>query len=201
MTDKLLCGRGAIAESDHLLTREQIMARSLLTKPSAQDAPRRFGPFGVSQAAHILLTAAYKMFVRLSGSVCRTSSSSHALAFTREGKIILVKLRYASGWRMPGGGLRRNETPRQAVLRELREEIGLTGHGSVRKAFEEDDRAHSGDLASIFIVRDVKYRTPNWSFEVESTLETSVDRLPPDVTSAVTYWLQEYSRDSDVRAG
>ena len=49
---------------------------------------------------------------------------AHALALTPERKIVLVKLRYAPGWRLPGGGRGEHEDPRDAVLRELREEIG-----------------------------------------------------------------------------
>jgi 8-oxo-dGTP pyrophosphatase MutT (NUDIX family) len=42
------------------------------------------------------------------------------------GKIVLVRQTYATGWHLPGGGVHRGEPPAQAVLRELREEIGLT---------------------------------------------------------------------------
>ena len=50
---------------------------------------------------------------------------AHALALTPKRKIVLVKLRYAPGWRLPGGGRAKSEDPRDAVLRELREEMGL----------------------------------------------------------------------------
>ena len=64
---------------------------------------------------------------------------AHALALTPDDKVILVKLRYAPGWRLPGGGRGEHEDPRDAVLRELREEIGLTSHGAVRLAAELDE--------------------------------------------------------------
>src|SRR5688572_26815384 len=79
----------------------------------------------------------------------------HALALTPKGRAILVKLRYAPGWRLPGGGRKGNEDPREAVLRELREEIGMTSHGSLNLACElEEEVDHKRDLASLFIVRD-----------------------------------------------
>src|SRR3954467_14746374 len=65
---------------------------------------------------------------------------AHALALTPEGKAILVRLRYAPGWRLPGGGRAEHEDPRDAVLRELREEIGMTSHGDVRLAAELEDQ-------------------------------------------------------------
>ena len=41
------------------------------------------------------------------------------------GRVVLVRHSYMAGWRLPGGGVRRGEPPEEAVLRELREEIGL----------------------------------------------------------------------------
>lgn len=42
-----------------------------------------------------------------------------------DGKIVLVRQSYTHGWHLPGGGIKRGEAPEAAVLRELREEIGL----------------------------------------------------------------------------
>src|SRR5205085_1156281 len=80
---------------------------------------------------------------------------AHAFALTPERKLILVKLRYAQGWRLPGGGMREGEDPRKAVLRELREEIGMTAHGRVRLGGElEQARDFKRDLASLLVVED-----------------------------------------------
>jgi 8-oxo-dGTP pyrophosphatase MutT (NUDIX family) len=43
----------------------------------------------------------------------------------RDGKILLVRHSYVPGWLLPGGGVGRGEPPAEAVLRELKEEIGL----------------------------------------------------------------------------
>lgn len=107
---------------------------------------------------------------------------AHALALTPQGKAILVKLRYAPGWRLPGGGRSEGEDPRDAVLRELREEIGMTAHGEVRLAAElEEQPDFKHDLASLLVVRDVRYQ-PRWSWEIEEIMETSLDHFPADLS-------------------
>ena len=83
---------------------------------------------------------------------------AHAVAFTPQGRLILVRLRYARGWRILGGGRRAGETPVEAALRELREEIGMTAHGGAELACEVEESARrKRDLASLVIVRDVEY--------------------------------------------
>ena len=39
--------------------------------------------------------------------------------------LLLVRSSYRRGWHLPGGGVRRGETPETAAQRELAEEIGL----------------------------------------------------------------------------
>ena len=115
---------------------------------------------------------------------------AHALAFTPEGRLILVRLRYAPGWRLPGGGRSQSEDPERAVLRELREEIGMIGHGEVRLACElEEATDFKRDLASLLIVRDVRYTLRRWSWEVEQVMETTLDSLPDDLSPRMADWI------------
>jgi 8-oxo-dGTP pyrophosphatase MutT (NUDIX family) len=119
---------------------------------------------------------------------------AHALALTPERNVILVKLRYAPGWRLPGGGRGADEDPREAVLRELREEIGMTAHGRVRVGAELEQRPYfKRDLASILVVEDVLYRPPRWSWEVEAIIEAPIDSLPTDLAPIAAEWIDALS--------
>lgn len=134
-------------------------------------------------AAHHLLKLGW-----FAGRPC--TFGAHALALTPGGKVILVKLRYAPGWRLPGGGRRQDEPPEDAVLRELREEIGMTAHGRVRLACELEERADfKRDLASLLIVEDVRYR-PRWSWEVERVTECALDDLPGAMSPRALGWIE-----------
>jgi 8-oxo-dGTP pyrophosphatase MutT (NUDIX family) len=105
-------------------------------------------------------------------------SGVHAVPLTGAGKVVLVRLSYAPGWRVPGGGRKRGEAPEQAILRELREEIGLVSHGAIERL--EDVRP--GDPSTFFVVRDVVCR-PRRSLEVEEVREFDPARLPDDTTA------------------
>lgn len=106
----------------------------------------------------------------------------HGVPLTAQGKVVLIRLTYAPGWRIPGGGRNRGEGPEQAMLRELREEIGLLSHGAIERL--EDPRPASGEpveRAAFFLVRDVVYR-PRRSLEVEEVREFDPAHLPDDTT-------------------
>lgn len=111
----------------------------------------------------------------------------HAVPLTQGGKVVLVRLTYAPGWRVPGGGCKRGEALEEGMLRELREEIGLLSHGAIERL--EDLRAgaeEAADGSAFFVVRDVVYR-PRRSLEVEEVREFDPARLPDDTTRWTVY--------------
>jgi 8-oxo-dGTP pyrophosphatase MutT (NUDIX family) len=55
---------------------------------------------------------------RLVRKRARSRLGVHAIALTPERRIVLVKLRYAPGWRLPGGAREEYEDPCEAGLRE-----------------------------------------------------------------------------------
>ena len=125
-----------------------------------------------------LANAAYRMVRKRA----RGRLGVHAIALTPERRLILVKLRYARGWRLPGGGRGEHEDPCEAGLRELREEIGMTSHGKVGLALPGDDE--------LILVRDVEYRPRRWSWEVQDIMEAALDDLPPALSPIADRWLR-----------
>lgn len=55
----------------------------------------------------------------------RPRAAAGVLFFDVEGRILLVKPTYKEGWDIPGGYVNAGETPRQAAIREVKEELGL----------------------------------------------------------------------------
>lgn len=144
----------------------------------------------VDRALRLGLTSLYQL-LRATWFVRRPKTfGAHALALTPAGKLILVKLRYAPGWRLPGGGRAADEPPVDAVLRELREEIGLISHGEPRPVGDfEEFTDFKRDTASLVILRDVRYR-PRWNLEVEAVREVDMDSLPADMSPLSRSWIE-----------
>lgn len=97
-----------------------------------------------------------------------------AVPLTPEGRLVLVRLSYARGWHIPGGGIGRGEDARTAALRELAEEIGMTGHGEVTCV----DQLR---WSTLFLVRDVVYSARR-TFEVEEVAEFDPESIPQEAT-------------------
>ena len=131
----------------------------------------------IDKALRVALTATFALVKRRA----RRRRGVHAVALTPERRIILVRLRYARGWRLPGGGLGADEDVETAALRELREEIGMTAQGAVRHGLGESD--------PVLIVEDVRYQPPSWSWEVEQVIEVPLDKLPNDLAPIASRWL------------
>lgn len=111
------------------------------------------------------------------------SFGAHAFAFTPDNRLILVKVRYSGGWRLPGGGRQKAEDPITAVERELREEVGILRVGSLELAYEDEREVDfKQDQASYFVAKDVEY-SPCWSLEVEQVQAFSLDALPEGLDS------------------
>lgn len=115
---------------------------------------------------------------------------AHAIALTPAGKVILVKLSYAEGWHLPGGGRKAGESAEQNIVRELTEEIGMLAHGGIEDAHETTEGLDfRRDHASVFIARNVEYRPRRWSLEIEDVIEVDLDALPADLSRRARRWI------------
>jgi 8-oxo-dGTP pyrophosphatase MutT (NUDIX family) len=75
----------------------------------------------------LLRNISFRVFMLLRALWAPTAFGVAALVCDADGKVLLVRHSYSPGWRLPGGGVGRGEPAAQAALRELKEEVGLTG--------------------------------------------------------------------------
>jgi 8-oxo-dGTP pyrophosphatase MutT (NUDIX family) len=114
----------------------------------------------------------------------------------RDGRIVLVRHSYRSGWYFPGGGVERGEAPAQAVLRELREEIGLTGASPPQLLGVYVRRQlWTINLIVLFRVADAVFEfKPSW--EIRELVWADPAALPPGTGAAVARRLKELAGEA-----
>ncbi len=112
------------------------------------------------------------------------------------GRVLLVRHFYRPGWHFPGGGVDRRELPAAAILRELREEIGLTSSSP-----PEFLGLHSGrygavrNLVALYRVRGAEFAFKP-GLEIREAKFFAPDALPPDTSPGVRRRLAEFTSGS-----
>lgn len=149
----------------------------------------------LDRALRLVLTLAHSILKATRPGGRPNGPGAHAIALTPQGRIVLVKLRYAPGWFLPGGGRAKDEDTLTAALRELSEEIGLKSHGPVTLLSELEHSDGQGcELDSLIIVRDVGYRARRWNLEVEKVGEFDLESLPAELSEPAGRWIEAVRR-------
>lgn len=121
-----------------------------------------------------------------------------AIVLTPRGEVVLLRHSYVRGWYLPGGGRNPGEDPETAILRELREEIGLENYRAMRHLAHYEHRpTFKHDHLDLFLVEGAHYR---WvpSLEIEDVRSFDPRALPQDISARsqadISHWLNETYR-------
>ncbi len=110
------------------------------------------------------------------------------LVLDGQDRVALVMHTYMDRWHFPGGGVKKNESFGQALIRELSEEIGVT---DVRVERILGIYHHTTDLKDdhvvVYVARTTAGRAelrPADSFEIQEARWFPLDALPQDISPA-----------------
>jgi len=79
----------------------------------------------VSRSPRLLRRAGLALGLGVRAIITPVAFGTNAIVDDKDGRVLLVRHSYMSGWHLPGGGVGVGEPPAVAVIRELGEEIGL----------------------------------------------------------------------------
>ena len=112
-----------------------------------------------------------------------TADEVRAIVLTPDGKVVLVTHSYTPGWYLPGGGAKRGETAEAAMLRELREEIGLLRFSKIARADPVDAKRDGQKQRWLFVVTGAEY-APRWNLEIAVVGAFDPHALPAGCTAS-----------------
>jgi len=117
---------------------------------------------------------------------------ARAIVVNKDNQILLVKHTYQPHWYLPGGGVKKTESVKNAVIRELKEEVGLVPTEEP-ELFGIYFHTYLGvnDYPVIFIVKNyslIKSDSP----EIEKMGWFHYDQLPEMVSPGTKRRLTEY---------
>ncbi len=111
----------------------------------------------------------------------------------RDGQVLLVRHSYVRGWLLPGGGVARGEPAEQAILREMKEEIGLTSCATPHLfGLYSRKSGWATNVIALFQLNDVQFTfTPN--FEIREILFIDPITPPEGTPVSVKRRLMEFA--------
>ena len=121
-----------------------------------------------------------------------------AACFDDQGRLFLVRHSYIPGWHMPGGGVERRETVREALAKELREEGNLELTAPPRLVHVYFNRRTSKRDHVVFYHCEVRQIAPRVKdHEIIETGFFPLDALPAGTTSATYRRLRELAGEAE----
>ncbi len=124
---------------------------------------------------------------------------SRVVVIDAQSRILLVRPTYVNGWTLPGGGVDKGETLRQAAIRELKEEAAvepleeLAFHGMF-----SNEAVFPGDHVACFVLRKFHQQEFKANFEISAVDFFALEQLPPDVKPGSLQRINEVLRGAAV---
>ena len=128
-----------------------------------------------------------------------TTLGVRGLVLRPDGHVVLVRHTYVGGWHLPGGGVEKGESVRDALVRELRDEAGVVVEGEAPVlGVYANHRRFRGDHVVVCVVRDWSPCVPDAAGEIDAVAWFDPTDLPEATTPATRARISEFLDRSPV---
>ena len=132
------------------------------------------------------------LFQRYSRFTRGKTLGARVLVIDAQSRVLLVRPTYVNGWTLPGGGVDKGETLRQAAIRELKEEAAvLPLEDLIFHGMFSNEAVFPGDHVACFVLRKFKQDMFRPNIEISAAEFFAVDALPPDLKPGSLRRIQE----------
>jgi len=109
------------------------------------------------------------------------------------GQVLLIKHTYQKGWYTIGGAVERNESPCEAVIRELAEEAGvIPTEKPILFSIYHKNYKKRDDYIAFYIIKKFDLEEASYSPEIAEKKWYDLNDLPPDITPSTLKRIEEF---------
>jgi mutator protein MutT len=140
----------------------------------------------------LILHKLWKIKFRIVTSLGGKTLGARALVISNNHEILLIRHTYSQGWYTIGGAVESGETPVQAIIRELKEEVGITVLESPRlQAVYYSNNEGRDDYVMLYIVEKMNEQN-SYCPEIAEKRWFSFKELPADISPATLRRIEEF---------
>lgn len=122
------------------------------------------------------------------------------IARDEAGRVMLVKHTYSKGWHLPGGGVEKRETAREAAMREMAEEAGIAATQPPKLiGFYANHANFAGDHIALYLFEHWQPCPPSPG-EIAERGFFALDQLPDGATAGTRRRLAELQGGAEISA-
>lgn len=135
-------------------------------------------------------TILFRLYITFRAFVTPSVFGVAGAVYDEQRRVLLVRQRYTWGWRLPGGGVDRGEPAQTAVLRELREEVGLSGGTAELFGIYNRPAGWASNVVALYRVTGASVNFKP-SLEILEICYADPANPPPDCSAATLRRLKE----------